>query len=79
MKFVHFDSGTVLIIAIAILYSYFEQPCSPVHFLYGFHISFAFDQDHLEAFGPDQKFVNPFKAVEHVNEICTDNSYSYII
>ena len=79
MKFVHFDSGTLLIIAIAILYSYFEQPCSPVHCLYGFHICFAFDRGHLEAFGPNQKFVDSFKAFKHVNEICTDNSYSYII
>ena len=79
MKFVHFDSGTVLIIPIAILDSYFEQPCSPIHFLYGFHITFAFDQGDLEAFGPNQKFVYPFKAFQHVNEICTGNSYNYII
>ena len=70
MKFVHFDSGTVLIIAIAILYSYFEQPWSPVHCLYGLHICFPFNQGHLEAFGPNQKFVHPFKAFKHVNEVC---------
>ena len=61
MKFVPFDSGTVLIIAIAIIYSYFEQPWSPVHCLYTLHICFPFIQVHLEAFGPNHKFVHPFK------------------
>ena len=60
----------VLIIAIAILYSYFEQPWSPVHCLYGLNICFTFNQGYLEAFGPNQKFENPFKAFKYVNEIC---------
>ena len=60
----------VLMIAIAILYSYFEQPWSPVHCLYGLHISFPFNQGHLEAFGPDQKFEHPFKAFKYVDEVC---------
>ena len=70
MNFVHFDCGTVLIIAIAILYSYFEQAWSPVHCLYDLHISSPFNKVHLEAFGPNQKFVHPLKAFKYVNEVC---------
>ena len=60
----------VFVTAIAILCSYFEQPWSPVHCLYGLNICFTFQQDYLEAFGPNQKFANPFKAFKYVNEIC---------
>ena len=70
MNFVHIDCGTVLIIAIAILYSYFEQAWSPVHCLYDLHISSPFNKVHLEAFGPNQKFVHPLKAFKYVNEVC---------
>ena len=49
MKFIRFDSGNVLIIAIAIIYSYFEQPWSGVDCVYTLHTCFAFNQVHLEA------------------------------
>ena len=73
MKFVHFDSGTVLIIAIAILYSYFEQPWSPVHCLYGLHICFTIQPGPFGSLWSKPEVCSPFKAFKHVNEV----SYPY--
>ena len=62
MKFVHFDNGTVLIIAIAIYIAILNSPGHLYTVCTALHICFVFNQVHLEAFGPNQKFVHPFKA-----------------
>ena len=58
MKFVHFDSGTVLIIAIAILYSYFEQTWSAC--------TLSVHTSHLFSIQP-----GPFGSLWSKPEVCT--------